>query len=136
MEHVGVNDYDDYKRLLFLRGDWNVYEDVATFWHVSVDEVVESGYDWPAWNERLRMAGGMPSSVNPIGWVRLRSDVAGVPMHERTVQDYQLNLEDPGAAATGEDEDGVSGVQPDVLPKLPGVVETTTTPPDEPAPAT
>ena len=37
-------------------------------------------------------------------------------MHLRQVGDYLLNTEDPGSAATG--EDGVSGMQSEMLPTL------------------
>ena len=118
VEHVGINAYDTYQRSLFLRGDWNVYEDVDTFWHVSVEDEAKPGFDWPAWNERLRMGGGMPSSVNPIGWIRLRSDVAAIRVHELDGGYYLLDICELGSAVTV--EDGVSGMQSEVLPLLPG----------------
>ncbi len=116
VEHDGRGTYERYKRSLFIRGDWNVYEDVSKFWAVSVRGEPMEGLDWPAWNEKLFMAGGMPSTVEAIRWEKLRSDVDGVPMHLRDVGDYLLDAEAAGSAAIVADE--TAGFRSDALPKL------------------
>jgi len=99
VEHDGIGPYERYQRGLFIRGDWNVYEDVDKFWEVSVDNVVKAGLDWPGWDEKLEMGGSMPSSVESVRWDRLRSDLYSVPMHERSVEDYRLDPEATRTAA-------------------------------------
>ena len=139
VEHDGVNDFEFYKRSLFIGGPYNAYEDVATFWHISATDAAGPGYDWAAWDERLRME-SMPSSLNSIGWLKLRSEVADVPVHERRVDDYLLDAEDPGAADTGflsdDAETTLKGFTHETLPALPRPAEAETALPVAPAEST